>query len=208
MLGFWNYTVWATYTSLASAVLGIYFACSGYPLSAIICLIVSGFCDAFDGRIARTRVGSTEQEKRFGIQLDSLCDLVCFGILPVTIGYAVGLHDWYYMPVFLLFILAALIRLAYFNVMAEEYMAHPGKQSTGYLGLPVTSTALILPAVYLLRNIEELEPVFPYIYGAALLLIAAAFVLKFHVPKPGLKAILVMLIIGLVEFMALIVWGK
>lgn len=208
MLGFWNYTVWATYTSLASAVLGIFFACSGHPLSAVICLVVSGFCDAFDGRIARTRVTSTEQEKRFGIQLDSLCDLVCFGVLPVTIGYAAGLHDWYYMPVFLLFILGALIRLAYFNVMAEEYMAHPSKKSTGYLGLPVTSTALILPAVYLLRSVASLEKTFPYIYGTVLLLIAAAFVIKFPVPKPGLKAILVMLVLGLLEFIALIVWGK
>lgn len=135
MLGFWNYTVWATYASLASGVLGIFFACSGHPLSAVFCLAVSGFCDAFDGRIARTRTTSTEQEKRFGIQLDSLCDLICFGVLPTTIGYAAGLQKWYFVPVFLLFILGALIRLAYFNVMAEEYMAHPGKKSTGYLGL-------------------------------------------------------------------------
>ncbi len=208
MLGFWNYTVWATYASLASGVLGIFFACSGHPLSAVFCLAVSGFCDAFDGRIARTRTTSTEQEKRFGIQLDSLCDLICFGVLPTTIGYAAGLQKWYFVPVFLLFILGALIRLAYFNVMAEEYMAHPGKKSTGYLGLPVTATALILPAVYLLRGVPALQESFPYIYGVALLLIAAAFVLKFRVPKPGLKIILGMLVLGLLEFVALIVWGK
>lgn len=207
MLGFFNYTVWATYASLASAVLGIFFSCAGHPLAGVICLIVSGFCDAFDGRIARTRTSSTEQEKRFGIQLDSLCDLVCFGVLPVTIGYAAGLTDWYYMPVFLLFILGALIRLAYFNVMAEEHQAHPGQACPGYLGLPVTSTALILPAVYLLRSAVS-ETVFPFVYGGALLLVAIAFVSKFHVPKPRLKAILAMLAVGLVELIVLIVCGK
>lgn len=207
MLGFYNYTVWATYTSLASAVLGIWLSCSGRPLSGIICLIVSGFCDAFDGRIARTRTNSTEQEKRFGIQLDSLCDLVCFGVLPVAIGFSAGLREWYYVPVFVLYILGALIRLAYFNVMAEEHHAHPGQKCTGYLGLPVTSTALILPAVYLLRSFVPAE-VFPAVYAAALLLVAAAFVIKFHVPKPHLKAILAMLGVGLVELIVLLIFGK
>ena len=118
MLGFWNYTVWATYASLASGVLGIFFACSGHPLSAVFCLAVSGFCDAFDGRIARMR----GQDGPFGREFDSLADIVSFGIAPALlvakavlfqlsppeVGWGIGI----------LYLLCAALRLARFNCMA------------------------------------------------------------------------------------------
>ena len=88
MIGVYNYTVIATYLSLLSSVLGIYFGCSGRTFSALLCLMLSGALDAFDGKIASMKKDRTVQEKRFGIQLDSLCDLVCFGVLPCVIGYS------------------------------------------------------------------------------------------------------------------------
>lgn len=78
---FYNYTVWMTYASLVSGGIGIYFSLSGHPLIAIICLLLSGFLDMFDGKIARTKKNRTEIEKQFGIQIDSLTDLVCFAVL-------------------------------------------------------------------------------------------------------------------------------
>ena len=50
----------------------------------------SGFCDMFDGIVARTKKDRTDEEKRFGIQLDSLSDIVCFGVLPFVIGVCSG----------------------------------------------------------------------------------------------------------------------
>ena len=82
MIGVYDYTVLATYLSLAFGVSGILAAMNGGPYSALLCLMVSGLLDAFDGRIARTKKNRTEQEKRFGIQIDSLNDVVCFGVLP------------------------------------------------------------------------------------------------------------------------------
>lgn len=91
MLGFYNYGVILTYLSLASSVLGILATLNGPHITlAIVCLMVSGFLDAFDGTVARTRKNATDQEKSFGIQIDSLCDMVCFGVLPVCIGGACG----------------------------------------------------------------------------------------------------------------------
>ena len=81
MIGVYDYTVLATYLSLAFGVSGILVAMNGSPYSALLCLMVSGLLDAFDGRIARTKKNRTEQEKRFGIQIDSLNDVVCFGVL-------------------------------------------------------------------------------------------------------------------------------
>ena len=78
MLGFYDYTVVLTYISLAVSVFGMTRALEGDFKVAILCLALSGLCDMFDGKIARTKKNRTEDEKKFGIQIDSLCDVVCF----------------------------------------------------------------------------------------------------------------------------------
>ena len=55
---------------------------TGHPFLGVFCLMFCGFCDAFDGKVARTKKNRTEQEIKFGIQIDSLSDLVAFGVLP------------------------------------------------------------------------------------------------------------------------------
>ncbi len=107
MIGYYNYTVILTYTSLVSSLVGIFFAAGvgggePQPDYAVICLMISGLCDMFDGKIARTR-SRTESEKNFGIQIDFLCDLVCFGVLPAAIGYSIGMKSWFDVPVLVLF---------------------------------------------------------------------------------------------------------
>ena len=95
MVGFYNYTVILTYLGVVSAVLGIGLSMYGRTSMAIVCLMISGFCDLFDGSIARTKKQRTENEQKFGIQIDSLADMICFGILPVAIGFSIGLTKWY-----------------------------------------------------------------------------------------------------------------
>lgn len=90
MIGVYDYTVIATYLSLLLGLGGLYSAAQNEPLDAMLCLMLAGLLDAFDGRIARTKKDRTEQEKRFGIQIDSLNDLVCFGVLPAAIGWSMG----------------------------------------------------------------------------------------------------------------------
>lgn len=80
VLGIYDYTVILTYISLGISVFGITRALEGDFKVAIFCLALSGLCDMFDGKIARTKKNRTDDEKNFGIQIDSLCDVVCFGI--------------------------------------------------------------------------------------------------------------------------------
>ena len=87
MIGFYDYTVILTYISFASAVSGIFCASTGHVRWAIVFLAFSGLCDMFDGKIARTKKERTEDEKNFGIQIDSLCDVVCFGVFPIVLCY-------------------------------------------------------------------------------------------------------------------------
>ena len=160
--------------------------------------MLSGLLDAFDGTVARTKKGRTEEERKFGIQLDSLADLFCFGALPVTIGYAVGMHSWMII-IMVLYMLAALIRLAYFNVTEEALC---GKKRESYIGLPVTSVSLILPVIYSFRRL--IGPYFVYVYSVSLLLIAIAFVSKIKIKKFGIKGILVLVALGVIELLWLI----
>ena len=153
MIGVYDYTVLATYLSLAFGVSGILAAMNGSPYSALLCLMVSGLLDAFDGRIARTKKNRTEQEKRFGIQIDSLNDVVCFGVLPGVIGASLGGGEWWLRASVLFYILAALIRLAYFNVTEEERQSATNEHRHYYLGVPVT--AAFFP---LLRYLAQVSP--------------------------------------------------
>ena len=175
MIGFYNYTVILTYIGLASAVTGIYFAMEGkYVIVSVIALLIAGLCDMFDGKIARTKKNRTEAEKKFGIQIDSLCDLICFGFLPGAIGWAVGMREIYHYLIFVFFTLSAVIRLAYFNVMEEERQKKTKDVRKTYEGLPVTSVALIMPLFYGFRkNIGE--EYFADVYAVVMLVVGIAF---------------------------------
>ena len=120
MIGFYNYSVILTYISLLSSVFGMTQAIHGRFKTAIFCLALSGLCDMFDGKIARAMKNRTEDEKSFGIQIDSLCDMVCFGVFPAMICYLLGVRGVIGMIVIAIYCTNSVIRLAYFNVMEAK----------------------------------------------------------------------------------------
>ena len=155
MLGFYDYTVILTYLGVVSSIIGMSFAVEQHYLYAVICLLVSGLCDMFDGAVARTKKNRTEMEKKNGIQLDSLADVVCFGAFPAVIGYCLGMECKYsllFAVTGALYVLCAIIRLAYFNVTEEERQKSTDGKRKFYQGLPVTSAALIFPLPVLLQR--------------------------------------------------------
>ncbi len=147
IVGMWNKSVILTYVGMAFAVLGMCAAILGGKLNyAYACLIVAGVCDLFDGAVAR-RVKRTEEEKQFGIQLDSLVDVVSFIALPITIFCAMGFIKDYQIGLYVLFAVSGIARLGYFNVVTADENG-PVKY---YTGLPVTYSALIFSVGYLLE---------------------------------------------------------
>ena len=84
MIGFYNASVILTYLGVVSAVFGMSQAFDGNFKIAILCLMISGLTDMYDGTIAKM-IKRSEDAKKFGIEIDSLCDLVCFGVYPVVI---------------------------------------------------------------------------------------------------------------------------
>ena len=203
MVGFYNYTVILTYFGVVSAMLGIGLSMYGRTSMAVVCLMVSGFCDLFDGSIARTRV-RTVNEKKFGIQIDSLADLICFGVLPVAIGYSIGMTRWYEVAVLIMFALAALIRLAYYNVTEDELEFCENTRRVYYDGLPVTTAAILIPLIYTLRPV--MKNGFLLLYSLCLLLTAVAFLAKVKVRKLGMKGMIAAAFCGL-AVLALLIAG-
>lgn len=226
MIGFYNYTVLLTYLSLISAGLGIVVSLSGggHPYIGVFFLLISGLCDAFDGKVARTKADRSEMEQKFGIQIDSLSDIVAFGVLPACIGAAMlrcsptvsafveaqghsvtfKVMQCVAFALLILYMLAAMIRLAYFNVTEEERQKAEGGARKFYTGLPVTSAALIFPTVLLIQYLTPKMDVTPF-YFAAMLFTGLAFLMKFQLRKPGLRGILIMVAIGAAEFIAMAV---
>jgi len=90
MIGIYDYTVVLTYLSLLSAGTGIVVSLGGHghPFLGIFFLLFCGLCDAFDGKVASTKKNRSDIERKFGIQIDSLSDLIAFGVLPACIGAA------------------------------------------------------------------------------------------------------------------------
>lgn len=197
MIGVYDYTVIATYLSLLFGLAGIYSASRGNLFAAILFLMLAGLLDAFDGRIARTKKNRTDTEKRFGIQIDSLNDLVCFGVLPAAIGTAMGCTAIWFLTTMAFFTLCALIRLAYFNVMEEERQEGTSEVRKFYLGVPVTSASFIVPAYYLLSLYGGLTDYIVYAIG--LFVLGVAFIAPVRMTKPGLKGILFMGLLGIAE---------
>ena len=86
MFSYWDYTVVLTYCSLLSATTGILVSLSaGHPYIGVMFLLLCGLYDTFDGRVARSKKNRTAKEKEFGIQIDSLSDLVAFKSVTVCV---------------------------------------------------------------------------------------------------------------------------
>lgn len=182
LIGFYDYTVILTYLSLVSGVIGMNLVCQGRFGAAICCLALSGICDLFDGAVARTKKNRTRDEKNFGIQLDSLCDVICFGVFPALFLYFNGVNTILGMALLILYVLCALIRLAFFNVLEINRQMTEEGCAKEYRGLPVTSAAIIFPFFYLLGLILP-GNVMNVIYNILPGLVAILFVADFRIPK-------------------------
>lgn len=177
-IGKYNGSVILTYIGVLFGVTGVYFAVNGKLDQAMICLIVAGLCDLFDGTLAK-RFKRDESELEFGKEIDSLADSVSFLALPLLIGLAISGGSALPVIAYAIYVLAGIIRLAYFNLTGVE------ETTTGktYHGLPVTYAALIFPVLYLPLSFlprEFITILWPFICLA----VAGAFIIDFRIPKP------------------------
>ena len=127
-----------TMGNLVCGFLGILSAFEGNITTACWFIVLAGFLDALDGKVARLS-GSSSQ---FGIELDSLADFLSFGVAPAIIVHTIKLSSlgkWGWV-ISIVYIMAASYRLARFNVMADT------EEKKDFIGLPVPIAALTMVA--------------------------------------------------------------
>ncbi len=113
----------------------IYFAC-GLLVAALI-------FDVLDGRIARWR----QKTSAIGRELDSLADIISFGVAPAVMGYALGMNGFFDRIVLAYFVACGVSRLARYNVTAEELSA--GSDKVKYFeGTPIPTSLLIVGILF------------------------------------------------------------
>lgn len=207
MIGFYSYTVILTYISFASGVIGMFCAMTLHPQWAVFCLAFSGLCDMFDGKVARMKKNRTEDEKSFGIQIDSLCDVVCFGILPIIICFQMGMKNIAGIIILILYGLAGVIRLGYFNVMEAKRQTTTTEARKYYQGLPITSMAIALPILFVVSPMLSPE-VFLISIHVLVALVGILFITNFKMPKPSVKQLFLLVAIVAAAVCAVVFIGR
>ena len=190
-IGCYNKSVILTYLGIVVAIIGIANASSNI---AIICLMAAGLWDLFDGPVAR-RCKRTETEKHFGVQIDSLADIIISLILPISIVYSTcsnyGINSFWIILISIIYVLAGVTRLAWFNITANI-----DKRTTYYTGLPVTYITLILPIAYTVLGNDSV-----YLSEGLLvllLIVAILFIANIKIKKPTGKWYIVFTILALI----------
>jgi len=170
---------------VCSALAGALLATQGRLAFAAAALVGAGFCDVFDGFVAR-KLTRDEAGKTFGQRLDSLVDACAFGISPVFLLHAAGMRSLPEQAALLLFASCAVWRLAYFETfgLVDRPPEQPGEKPAlrYYHGLPTTFVSTAIPAALLagLHSAAALRVV----ANVAAVGLAVAMVSPLPFPKP------------------------
>ena len=208
MLGVYDYTVILTYISLMVSIGGMLFSLNGDCRMALVCLAISGLCDMFDGKVARTKKDRTEAEKRFGIQIDSLADIVCFGVSPAILCYRMGMRGLTGVAILLFYVLAGLIRLAYFNVMEEKRQNETSENRKYYQGLPITSMSVILPLLFVVSLLFPEYKWFVVLLHITMLAVGLLFILDFKFRKPTNRELVIIVAVVAVAVLLVLFYNE
>ena len=112
-------------------VLHLYFACALVALAFVF--------DILDGHVARWR----QQSSLLGRELDSLADVISFGVTPAVIAYGVGMNGLWYRLILVYFVVCGVSRLARYNITAET-LAQGSDKVKYFEGTPIPSSLLLV----------------------------------------------------------------
>lgn len=151
------YKLWSmfSYIGLLFGVISIYFSNIKDIKLSLIFLLFASLIDVFDGTIAR-KFNRTNEEKQFGIELDSILDTFNFGAVPIIIYFNMGFTNWYDYAIAFLYLFVVTMRLAYFNTDLVN-LKDASKDYELYYGFPVTSISMIMILSYIIYKITNIS---------------------------------------------------
>jgi len=175
---------------LLCAVLGIYYAILGNFPVAIIGVLWAVLFDWADGIIARQIAGRTDHHRAFGGQLDSLIDIVSFGVFPAVFLLSYGKFSPWFLPGAFFIVAVGAIRLSYFNIFGLI-------DDKTYMGLALDNNVIILAFVFLFEGFIN-HTVFSIILYAILMVLLVFNLAPVRTPKFAGKWFYVLIIYTLV----------
>ena len=165
----------ASLAGLACTILAIYFSILGVYHAAMIGMIWAVAFDWADGLIARRMKGRTSKQGFFGGQLDSLIDIVNYGVSPAILLLSYGKFEPIFLPGAFIIISASAIRLSYFNT----YGLSGGSK---YTGMALDNNNIILVFIFLFEGLFS-GGIFSAILYISALALAALNVSEIKTPK-------------------------
>jgi len=162
-------------TGLLCAVLALYYAILGIFPAAMIGMLWAIFFDWADGIIARRMKRRTDEYRAFGGQLDSLIDIVSFGICPAVLLLSYGEFSLWFLPGAFIILAVSAIRLSYFNVFGLI-------DDSTYMGLALDNNVIILAFVFLFEGIFS-RTIFSVMLYAMCICLATLNVAPIRTPK-------------------------
>ncbi len=150
IIGYYSIANAVTLFGLISAVTSCFLAAHGNFKFAVYMLFLALICDMFDGKIARMNKNRTESQKFYGVQLDSLCDVISFGVTPCFMAFSFGFNGVLDVIIYLFFICCGAIRLAYFNTRAQ--FSESSAASKTFRGLPIPTSVVTTVTLFMLTT--------------------------------------------------------
>jgi len=182
--------------NMSFGILSIFSSIDGHFIRAAWFLIGALACDIIDGRIARL----TKTTSEFGMQLDSLSDLVSFGAAPAIMMYMLVLNNMGKIGVSIavLFVLCSALRLARYNTLSKSgeirkhFVGLPTPASAGVIISFVLSYELLAPADYALnfKTIPVLMEIIPAFFKAMpIVIVSLSFLMVSNIPYLSFKKV-------------------
>ncbi|MBW2194508.1 MAG: CDP-alcohol phosphatidyltransferase family protein [Deltaproteobacteria bacterium] len=189
-------------TGLLCAILSIYYAILGNFPAAIIGMIWAVFFDWGDGFIARRMKGRTDEYRAFGGQLDSLIDIVSFGICPAVLLLSYGKFSPWFLPGAFVIVATGVIRLSYFNIFGLV-------DDSTYMGLALDNNVIILAFVFLFEGFFS-HAVFSVIIYTMFMVLSAFNLAPVRTPKFAGRWFYVLMVytLGLTAIYGGILWSR
>lgn len=202
-LGKLNLSNALTLFSLFFGAVGVGFSFIGESQYTVVSLIIASIGYMFSYRF-QIMFEREDADISFGIELDAFSKSVVFALLPASLLISLSFGSVFSVIVSSLYILAVIIRLAYFN-QAIDFQEETKEGTTR--GLPLEASSLIIPIVCLIGYFTPLN-IFQYILAFVYILLGASYVVNYPTPKLAEKWMLFIIGVGIILVIVFIILGS
>lgn len=151
-----------TIGNLACGMLAIFVSAESKPVLAAAFLVIALILDTLDGKVA----GWMHQKSEFGKQLDSLADLVSFGVAPAFMYFVLADRHWLVAMILVAFVACGMLRLARYNI----------SQTSGFEGVPITVNGFVFPLLTAIGTVlPETLKLWPAVFLVQSVLMISSF---------------------------------